>query len=183
MYVELYSQAKEERFVENVKSAQNVCVCHSILLCFRAAVSLRAAVIAVMACNRLTWFAASMTLGKPHPILVTSSDLQGFVGISGPSRKRDVSTGSWRRSFERFLFFAPTGGAHQSTGGKAFLPVSDDDTSLATRFLSLLSDYYPDHAATMSRMASSTGTMQTLFRGLRAHASKANRASTGSLTF
>ena len=160
------------------------------------AVTLRAAVVAVIACNRLNWLAKSSgnkLLGDPVPLGNSSSSLSSlsaqtssFVGVaSRTSRRVDIPTQSWRRSYEKYLFLLP--GSQDNTadmqrvldsitmlpsmtvlssadgGGDA---VVDDGTMM----MHAISCFAPMHAVQMTRAAlDGSAVTQTLFRGLRHH--------------
>ena len=135
-------------------------------------VTLRAVVIAIMAANRLKWFASTgaCSLGKPHALHARDAR---YVSLLAPqSKASQVSQGSWRRSFEQFLFMLPdqhSGDEHDAESTTS--PVSD--------YLSALSAFDSDAARELLQAAASVGgTTQSLFRGLRAQTSKASRTGT-----
>jgi hypothetical protein len=173
-----------------------VCVCVCVCVCVPSsrpmlAVSLRAAVVGVIAANRLKSFSQrhrSSVLGQPFPL--SSSAGGGVDGVAsvGSGAALGVGAGAaWRRSFASFVFLAPptalrtasdadVGTLLRSLGAV----LSDGDESAerdarqdAAAFVQVLSCFAPQEAADMLRDSDATSMVNLLFRGLHAaHASR-----------
>jgi hypothetical protein len=136
-------------------------------------VSLRGAVIAVMAGNRLAWFQKTQvkSLGEPHAIH-TCTSTSGFAGLS--SRKSATYSASWRRSYHEYVFLAPQSAVSKQSSQLASMASESrtDDTDVAARLLTALSCFLPALAVHVSNAASAPPTIQWLFRGLRSQFKK-----------
>jgi hypothetical protein len=140
-------------------------------------VSFRAAVIAVMAGNRLAWLQKSQvkSLGEPHPIHSCAST-SGFAGLS--SRKASTYSASWRRNYHEYLFLAPqTAVSNQSSQLSSVRGEGDsEDSNVVARLLTSLSCFMPQLAVLISNAASAPPTIQRLFHGLRSQFKKTDGA-------